>query len=152
MTAEALEALYQAVQGSLAAAPGFRLLTVLRATSDSEGLERMFSSNPRAYPAQGVKPIGQDRWLRHLLGVTEPQLSPDAETVRRNFFDSQAIFDLGCESALNVPILFRGRNLGTLNLLHRSHWYQPSDGALCLPFANRIGAAWAASVNPRELP
>ena len=144
------QALYQAIQDALAEAPGFRLLTVLRFTADGEGLERLFSSNPRVYPARGVKQVGQDRWLRHLLTVTEPQLSPDAEAVRRNFFDAQAIFDLGCESALNLPILFQGRNLGTLNLLHRGHWYQPSDGALCMPFANQIGAAWAASVNPRE--
>jgi hypothetical protein len=142
--------LYLAMQDSLAEAPGYRLLTVLRFTSDGEGLERLFSSNAQVYPARGVKQIGNDRWLRHLLTITEPRLSPDAEAVRRNFFDSQAIFDLGCESALNVPILFQGRNLGTLNLLHRGHWYQPSDGGLCMPFANQIGAAWAASVNQRE--
>ena len=137
-------ALYASVQGAVEALVGFRLLTILRTTPAGDGLERMHSSDPVAYPAGGVKPVGADAWLRHLLTATAPQLSPDAAAVRRNFFDADAIFALGCQSALNLPIRFRGRNLGTLNLLHRADWYRPSDGATCHCFANLIGAAWAA--------
>ncbi|KQM69738.1 GAF domain-containing protein [Xylophilus sp. Leaf220] len=137
-------ALYAAVQDALAALAGFRLLTVLRTTPAGDGLERMHTSDLAAYPAGGVKPVGGDAWLQCLLTASEPQLSPDADAVRRRFFDADAVFALGCQSALNVPVRFRGRTLGTLNLLHRAGWYRPSDSATCQLFANLIGAAWAA--------
>jgi GAF domain-containing protein len=137
-------ALYETIEAALAELAGFRLLTILRATPAGDGLERRHSSNPSAYPAQGVKAVAGDAWLAHLLVSTTPQLSPDADAVRRRFVDADAIFGLGCESVLNLPVRFRGRNLGTLNLLHRAHWYGPHHGALCLPFVHLLGAAWAA--------
>jgi hypothetical protein len=138
------QALYGVVQDALVQLCGFRLLTILRITPAGDGLQRMHSSNPAVYPAQGIKEVAGDPWLHHLLSIAEPELSPDADAVRRHFFDAQAIFDLGCESVLNLPVRHRGRNLGTLNLLHKADWYEPSHVAICLPFAALLGAAWGA--------
>ena len=126
---------------------GFRLFTVLRATPAREGLERLHSSDPVVYPAQGVKPVAGDPWLERLLSDPGPALSPDAAAVRRNFPDAQAIFGLGCASALNVPICVQGRILGSMNLLHEAHWFRAGDAALCQPFAVLLGAAFGASVS-----
>ena len=32
-------------------------------------------------------------------------------------------FSLGCESVLNLPVIFDGRVLGTVNMLHEAGWY-----------------------------
>lgn len=136
--------LYHEMQSGLAELCGFRVMTILRTTPAGDGLRRVHSSNPEALPAAVVKPTAGDPWLQHLLATPEPELSPDAQSVRRHFFDAEAIFALGCESVLNVPVRYRGRNLGTLNLLHKAEWYAPGHIAICLPFAALLGAAWAA--------
>ncbi|MGJ7580415.1 GAF domain-containing protein [Variovorax sp. RHLX14] len=137
-----LPGLYRAVEAALGELVGFRLFTLLRVTPMRDGLERMHSSDLRTYPAGGVKPVADDPWLQRLLVDNRPSLSPDAHAVRQNFPDAEAIFALGCESALNVPILFQGRILGSMNLLHAAHWFRPSDAALCQPFAALLGAAF----------
>ena len=140
-----LPALCATVERALGELVGFRLFTVLRATPARDGLERLHSSDPHAYPARGVKAVAGDAWLQRLLADPHPALSPDADAVRRNFPDAQAIFGLGCASALNVPICFQGRILGSMNLLHEAHWFRSGDAALCRPFAVLLGAAFAAS-------
>lgn len=141
-------ALCGTVERALGELVGFRLFTVLRATPTREGLERLHSSDPVAYPARGVKAVAGDAWLERLLADPTPALSPDADAVHRNFPDAQAIFGLGCASALNVPICFRGRILGSMNLLHEAHWFRAGDAALCQPFAVLLGAAFAPSGSP----
>jgi len=136
------------VERALGELVGFRLFTVLRATPDRDGLERLHSSDPVSYPARGVKSVAGDAWLQRLLADPSPALSPDTEAVRRNFPDSEAIFGLGCASALNVPICFQGHILGSMNLLHEAHWFRADDTALCEPFAVLLGAAFFASSSP----
>ncbi|MEO5736900.1 MAG: GAF domain-containing protein [Variovorax sp.] len=139
-----LPTLYCAVESSLGELVGFRLFTILRATPARDGLARVHSSDLQTYPPQGVKPVGGDPWLQRLLNDSRPALSPDADTVRQNFPDAQAIFGLGCASVLNVPICFQGRILGSMNLLHGAHWFGPGDAEVCQSFALLLGAAWAA--------
>jgi len=55
--------------------------------------------------------------------------------VRAVFFDHALIASLGCGSVLNVPVVWDGRSLGTINLLHEEGWYDASDAALGLVFA-----------------
>lgn len=135
-------ALYAIVQAALAELCGLRMLTILRVTP--AGLLRMHSSHPDVNPAQDIRSTMGDPWLQHLLATAEPELSPDADAMRSRFFDAQAMFDLGCESVLNVPVRLHGRNLGTLNLMHKADWYGPGHIAVCLPFAALLGAAWSA--------
>ena len=144
-----LPGFYRAVESALGELVGFRLFTLLRVTPMRDGLERMHSSDPKIYPAGGVKPVADDPWLQRLLIDNRPALSPDAHAVRQNFPDAEAIFALGCESALNVPICLQGRILGSMNLLHAAHWFRPGDAALCQPFAALLGAAFFfSSVSP----
>jgi hypothetical protein len=51
------------------------------------------------------------------------------------FSDHELIVSLGCESVLNMPVRWRGRTLGSLNLLHEAGWYGEDDAVACLPFA-----------------
>jgi hypothetical protein len=45
------------------------------------------------------------------------------------------IVSLGCESAMNVPVVYAGRVLGTLNLLDAAGHYKESDIGKIEPFA-----------------
>jgi GAF domain-containing protein len=136
--------LYNEMQTALAELCGLRVMTILRAAPGGASLQRVHSSHSEPLPSQSVKPLAGDPWLQHLMATTEPELSPNADTVKRHFFDAQAIFDLGCESVLNVPVRFRGRNLGILTLMHKADWYGPAHVAICQPFAALLGAAWTS--------
>jgi hypothetical protein len=43
------------------------------------------------------------------------------------FNDHETILALGLGSALNIPVVFEGRCLGTMNLLHQAGWYRAED-------------------------
>ena len=138
-------ALYNEIQTALAELCGFRVMTILRAAPNADSLERVHSSHADLYPPHALKPTAGDPWLQHLLAMEEPELSANAEAVKRHFFDAQAIFEMGCESVLNVPIRSRGRNLGIVTLMHKADWYGPAHVAISQPFAAMIGAAWACA-------
>jgi hypothetical protein len=56
--------------------------------------------------------------------------------VKAVFFDHELIRSLGCESVLNIPVVWAGRTLGTINLLHRAGWYDEAQ----LPLAETLAA------------
>jgi hypothetical protein len=64
-----------------------------------------------------------------------PYLGRTAEDIRAVFFDHELIASLGCASVLNLPVVWDGRILGTLNLLHEAHWYDEGDVPVGLVFA-----------------
>ena len=65
----------------------------------------------------------------------QPYLGRTFAEVRAVFFDHALIASLGCGSVLNVPVVWDGRSLGTINLLHEEGWYDASDAGLGLLFA-----------------
>lgn len=126
-----LKALDQIAQQAL----GHRLFTALRYDLAAGVAHRIYSSAPDIYPATGSKTIGTAPALRKMVASGKPLLTPDAEAVRENFLDANAIFGLGCESVLNIPVYGRGRLLGQINLLHRAHHYAPAHLPFCLSLA-----------------
>ncbi|MBF8288327.1 MAG: histidine kinase, partial [Candidatus Rokubacteria bacterium] len=42
-------------------------------------------------------------------------------------FDHALILSLGCASVLNLPVVWDGRTLGTINLLHEAGFYDEGD-------------------------
>lgn len=119
MTASAVAALLQARYG-------WRLCTVMRHEGGFN--QRIWSSDPVAYPPGGRKPVREGtKWTRVLLREGRPFLCRDAAAIRAHFADAAAILALGCESCLNLPVLAGGRVLGTVNLLHRAHHYDAVD-------------------------
>ncbi len=74
--------------------------------------------------------------MQQVIGRGEPFIGRTAEDIRAVFFDHALIGSLGCESVLNMPVRWRGRTLGTLNLLHRANYYDESD----LPIARLFAA------------
>jgi len=139
-------ATFSALDHATDAAIGHRLFTVLRYHADTGESERLYTNQPAAYPVGGRKALNPTFWTEHVLVGRRPYIGRTADDIRAVFFDHALIASLGCSSVLNVPVVWAGRVLGTLNLLHEAHWYGDGDVPLALTFA---GLAVPAYLAPR---
>ncbi len=121
------DAVFRAVEALTQRVIGFRLFTVMRLHAESAEVERVYSSNPAAYPVTGRKPKGGTEWGAQVLDRGETFLAATADDVRRVFADHELIFSLGIGAILNVPIRFRGRSLGTVNICNEANWFREED-------------------------
>ena len=122
-------AVFRAAEALAQRAVGHRLFTVMRLHRGSAEVERAYSSRPDAYPAGGRKQKQGTEWGTKVLDRGEVFLAATPQAVRRVFSDYELIFSLGIGAILNVPIRFRGRSLGTLNLCHEAGWFRDADVA-----------------------
>lgn len=100
---------------------GARLFTITVQDAAAGVARRVYSSNPKAYPVSGTKPITGDRWSLQVLIEGEPFIANSAEEFADVFADHEQIVALGCHSAMNQPIRDgvdgEGEVLGTVNIL-----------------------------------
>ena len=96
---------------------GASLVTVMLFDEREMAVQRLYSSNPAAYPPGGRKGKRDTEWGRHVLLEHRVFIGEGAAALRQAFDDHELILSLGLRSAINVPILFAGRCLGTLNVL-----------------------------------
>ena len=125
--------LYRALDEMTRKLVGHKLFTLLYV--DGQEVARVYSNQPEAYPVYGRKPMGPTPWGAHVLEGRKPYLGVDAASIRWAFFDHGLIFSLGCGSVINIPIIYDGATIGTMNLLDAEHHYKPSDVALVAPLA-----------------
>jgi hypothetical protein len=83
----------------------------------------------------GRKALNRTPWTEQVLRRQQPYVGRTAADVRAVFFDHALIASLGCGSVLNVPVVWDGRTLGTINLLHEDGWYDAEDAPVGLLFA-----------------
>lgn len=117
------DALYRAMDAALATMPGFKLFTILVCQHEKNLTQRIYTSNPDAYPVGGTKPMTSSPWGDRVVKQGEVYIGCDREDIKNAFFDYELIWSLGCESVINVPIRWRGQTVGTLNLLHQAGYY-----------------------------
>jgi hypothetical protein len=99
---------------------------------------RVYSGNPAAYPVGGWKPLRPGPWFATLIEGRRPFTAMTIEEIAVVFPDFELIRSLGCESALNLPVVVDDRVIGTINLLHEKGYYTPARVAAAvdlLPFA-----------------
>jgi GAF domain-containing protein len=118
-------ATFRALETAMHAAIGAKLFTILLKHSD--GSSERFWSNRSEYAVGGRKPPNDTVWSRHVLAEQRCYRANDYEGVKAVFFDHELIRSLGCESVLNIPVVWRGETLGTINLLHQAGHYGESD-------------------------
>ena len=118
------QATFKAIEAASAKAIGHRLFTILVHHRAERESERIYSNMPDAYPVQGRKPVTDSPWMQEVMVRGLPYIGRNADDIREVFFDHELILSLGCQSVLNIPLRWRGRTLGTLNLLHEEDWYQ----------------------------
>jgi GAF domain-containing protein len=121
------EAVFHAVEGLARQAIGHRLFTVMRLHDATQEVERLYSSAPQAYPVSGRKPKQGTPWGVQVLDRGEIFIANTPAEVERAFADHALIFSLGIGAIMNVPIRFRGRSLGTVNICHDAFWFTDAD-------------------------
>jgi GAF domain-containing protein len=142
------QAAYASIDALAQRAIGHRLFTVMRYLPATVEVERLYSSNPAAYPPGGRKPKQGTPWGDAVLDRGEVFIAADAEGVRKAFSDHALLAQLGISSILNVPIRQHGRVLGTMNLSHEAgHFTADTIGpgrilaALLVPLLVDVGAS-----------
>ncbi|HVY15592.1 MAG TPA: GAF domain-containing protein [Rhodopila sp.] len=121
--AELLAALSVGLQHAL----GHILFTVLVFDNAAGQMRRIFSTRPDINPVGGSKPITDSPWMRQVLIGGRPYIGRSRQDLEEVFFDHEQLWAIGCESVLNMPVLWAGAVLGSLNLLHRAAWYDEQD-------------------------
>ena len=118
---------YRAVESIAADTVGWRLFTVLRYVETAQAVERVYSSNEKAYPVGGRKPLDKITASHAAMEEGKVFLAGTKADVRKAFFDHELIFSLGITAILNVPIRHAGRRLGTMNFCGEEGMYGPAE-------------------------
>jgi GAF domain-containing protein len=120
-------ALFAAAAALVERTIGHTLFTVTRVHEATHEVERLYSTNPEAYPVGGRKRKQDTPWSRVVLTEGRVFVARTPEEVRQAFADHALIESLGIGSIMNVPIAFAGRRLGVMNVSHAAHWFTPED-------------------------
>jgi hypothetical protein len=126
---------FAALDAALAAVLGHTLFTILAYHPSRGESERCYTNQPVAYPVGGRKPLPPNAWAERVLRDHRPYIGYTAEDIRAVFFDHALIASLGCDSVLNVPVVWNGQAIGTINLLHEARWYDEGDAGIAQAFA-----------------
>ena len=110
---------------------GWKLFTAMRYLESGE-VERVYTSNPQAYPLSGRKPRRDTPWSRQVLVRGEPYYANDAAGIRFAFEDAEKLLGLGLGAVINAPVKDGERVLGTLNFLREASTYRPEHVDLAL--------------------
>jgi hypothetical protein len=132
------EALFKAIDRALAGTVGHKLFTLLYVAPDGKRVKRLYTNMPKEYPVGGYKPVTETPWHKRVIGERRAWVGYDAKDIEWAYFDHELIKSLGCESAMNVPVVYRGRVLGTMNLLDAAGHYTEADAAAADPYASLL--------------
>lgn len=117
-----------ALDQALAATIGHRLFTVLLINWGRSENRRIYTNQPQAYPLGGSKPIvRRGAFYDEVIVAGRPRICRNYHEIKAAFPDHELIRSLGCESAVNMPLRWNGKTIGSLNLLHRADWYTGAD-------------------------
>ena len=120
-------AVFRAAEAASAALIGHRLFTALFVVGGGTEVERIYSSDPAAYPLTGRKQMGPTPWGEHVLRQARPWLGNDMDAIRWAFPDHALIESLGCGACINIPVREGGVVVGTLNILDAAGSFDARD-------------------------
>jgi GAF domain-containing protein len=121
------DAVFHAVDALAQKTIGHRLFTIMRLHAATHEVERLYSSLPDTYPVSGRKPKQGTPWGEQVLDRGEIFVANTPDEVRAAFADHALIFSLGIGAIMNVPIRFRGRSLGTMNICAAAGRFSDAD-------------------------
>lgn len=119
--------IYNAVEAIAAETCGWVLLTTLRHDEAQQAVVRLHSSDEKAYPVGGTKPMDRLTENHAIMERGDVALAATKADVKRMFFDHELIFSLGITAILNAPIRHGGRRLGTLNFCGTEGMYGKAE-------------------------
>jgi len=137
---------YKAVERLAGETCGFQLLTILKYVEKDAVVERLSSSDEKAYPIGGRKPLDKITMSHDVTGQGDIFLAADKAQVRAAFFDHELIFSLGITAIMNVPVRHAGRRLGTLNFCGEEGNYGAREQAIGRVLAGLLAPALLKAV------
>ena len=102
-----------------------KLFTVMTFDARTGMSQRVHSSHPKEYPVAGAKPLSVGLWSRTVIEGRGVFVANTIEAIAEVFPDYELIRSLGCESVVNLPAVFDGGVIGTINLLDGPGYYTP---------------------------
>jgi GAF domain-containing protein len=114
--AESPTALFKAIEDVATRRVDAGLITMMRHDAVASTVERLYSSNPQAYPVGGKKVKRDTAWGRKVLTEHRVLVSAGDEGLRESFDDHATIIGLGLHSCVNVPLVSEGKCVGTMNI------------------------------------
>ncbi|MGO4303671.1 GAF domain-containing protein [Cupriavidus sp. RAF12] len=124
------------------------LLTINAWHAASGEIQRLWSSDPAAYPVGGKKVKGDTAWTRQLLVRGEVFVGEGDEALAAVFDDIAVIRGLGLNGVVNVPLCAGGHVIGTFNYLAQVDTWTAEDitalsvlGQLAMPAVAALTAA-----------
>jgi GAF domain-containing protein len=114
-----------AVEKVFRAEVGAKLFTVMLIDAQSGLARRIHTNDPDAYPVAGAKPLSIGPWSRRVIDARQLFVANDIAGIAEVFPDHELICSLGCESVVNVPVVFADQVIGTVNMLDRAGYYTP---------------------------
>jgi hypothetical protein len=143
------ESLLRAVDEVGRVAMDHALFTAMVFDAAEMAVERIYSSDAAAYPLGGRKPKRDTSWGRHVLVERRIYVGEGEAAIREAFADHDLILSLGLRAVVNMPVVFAGEYLGTLNFLWRRSSVRANDVALAHVFALTAAVGFAALRNPQ---
>lgn len=117
-------AILEAASKAFDEAVGHKLYTVTRMLAGGREVERIHSTNKDVYPVGGRKPVLPNAYTQRVRGEMKPFLAKTPAGFTPLFPDHETITGLGLGCVMNLPIVFGGAVLGTVNLLDREGAYE----------------------------
>ncbi|MBM1169950.1 GAF domain-containing protein [Microvirga arabica] len=119
-------------------AVGHKLYTVTRMLAGGREVERIYSTNQDVYPVGGRKPVLPNAYTQRVRGEMKPFLAKTPAGFAPLFPDHETITGLGLGCVMNLPIIFGGAVLGTVNLLDREGAYEERHVDMAMIIARQI--------------
>ena len=124
-SAATAEEVWKALHEFAAAKMGVKLFTVMTLDLARGLAQRVYTSDPDAYPVAGSKPINRDRWFEIVHDEKRCFVANTLVEIATVFPDSEKIGSLGLGSVINLPVLVEGELAATVNMLDIEHYYTP---------------------------
>lgn len=137
------ETLFKAFDEATQRLVGHQLFTLLYV--DGQEVARIYSNRPAEYPVSGRKTMGPTPWGKHVIDGRQPYLGKDKAGIRWAFFDHELIESMGLGSVINIPAIYDGKVVGTINLLAPEHHYREEHVALVERLAPMLVPAFLAA-------
>jgi transcriptional regulator with GAF, ATPase, and Fis domain len=128
---DALEAIGEAMDRLI----GSRMFTFLRFDFERFEMERLYCTRADLYPIGARKPMRHGPWAQCVVDAGTVFVANGDAEMRATFGDYAALRDMGCTASMCVPVRYRGKTLGTMNLNGDEGRYGEREAALAQPFA-----------------
>jgi GAF domain-containing protein len=130
---------------------GVRLFTISLVDRQAGLSRRAYTSHPDVYPVTGTKPLEMDDWARHVIDGKKTFVANTTAEFASLFFDHALINALGCQSAVNIPVIDGDEAIGTVNLLDVEGHFTPERLAQLEELVSRQSQQLVAALRGAKL-